>query len=98
MLFVTDAPIIEQEQTFIHTREDDETEVVCNIHASPKADVTWYKNGFLMTEKEGIFTVRGNRHTLLLTGIRESTFGTYTCRAKNIFGSDERTTEVSGKI
>ena len=96
-LFI-DAPTIEQEQTFIHTRENDESEVVCVVHASPKADIVWFKNGKALTKEEGIFSQRGNRHTLLLPGIKGSTFGTYTCRASNKFGSDERTTEVSGNL
>ena len=37
--------MVEQEQTYIHTRENDETEVTCIVHSSPKATVTWYKNG-----------------------------------------------------
>ena len=47
---------------------------------------------------QGIVSQRKNRHTLLLPGIKESTFGVYTCRATNKFGSDERTTEVSGEF
>ena len=91
-----DAPQIEQEQTFIHTNEYDETEVICIVHASPKAEVTWFKNGAEMSDNQGIVTSRGNRHTLILPGIKTSTFGQYKCKATNKFGSDEKTTEVSG--
>ena len=45
LLFVADAPEIEQEETFIHTGEGDETEVICVVHSSPKADVSWFKVG-----------------------------------------------------
>ena len=38
-----DQPEIEQEETFIHTQEGDETEVICVVHASPKAEVKWFK-------------------------------------------------------
>ena len=41
--FFTDQPEIEQEETFIHTQEGDETEVICVVHSSPKADVKWFK-------------------------------------------------------
>lgn len=95
-LDVQHAPLVEQEQTFIHTRENDETEVVCIVHSSPKAKVEWFKNGQLLKSGEGIVSHRNNRHTLLLPGITQSTFGTYSCRATNKFGSDERTTQVSG--
>ena len=47
-LSVSDAPEIEQEETFIHTGEGDETEVICVVHSSPKADVSWFKVGALI--------------------------------------------------
>ncbi len=43
--YFPDSPEIEQEETFIHTGEGDETEVICVVHSSPKADVQWYKDG-----------------------------------------------------
>ena len=43
LLCISDAPEIEQEETFIHTGEGDETEVICVVHSSPKADVSWFK-------------------------------------------------------
>ncbi len=46
--------------------------------------------------RQGIFSRVHNRHTLLLPGIKSSTYGVYTCRAENKFGADESTTEVSG--
>ena len=39
------APEIEQQETFIHTREGDEVEVTCIVHAHPPATVEWYMNG-----------------------------------------------------
>ena len=38
-LIFLDRPIVEQEQTFIHTSGTDRMEVVCTVHASPKAKV-----------------------------------------------------------
>ena len=41
-----DKPTIKVEETFIHTlKDDDTTEIVCIVHASPSATVTWMKNG-----------------------------------------------------
>ena len=42
---VLHAPEIEQQETFIHTREGDEVEVTCIVHAHPPATVEWYMNG-----------------------------------------------------
>lgn len=96
MLFHVDKPVVEQEQTYIHTKEYDETEVVCIVHSSPKAIVEWFKNGQRLQDKDVILSHHKNRHTLLLAGILDSTFGEYKCRATNKFGSDEKTTIVSG--
>lgn len=96
-LFIpADAPIVETEQTFIHTSENDETEVICTVHASPKAEVVWFKNGVALSKDQGVFTHRGSRHSIILPSIQESIFGVYKCKATNKFGSDEKTTEVSG--
>jgi len=97
ILDVQHPPVVETQQTFIHTSEEDETEVICTVHASPKAKVVWFKNDEIFTEKQGLFKHRGNRHSIILTGIEESIFGVYKCKATNEFGSDEATTEVSGK-
>ncbi len=43
---------MEQEQTYIHTREHNETEVTCVVHASPRATVRWYRNGERMTREQ----------------------------------------------
>ena len=51
----SDEPEVETQQTFIHTAETDETEVICTVHASPKAQVVWYKNGVELSEKQALF-------------------------------------------
>ena len=92
----SDPPEVETEQTFIHTTENDETEVICTVHASPKAEVVWFKDGEIIGEKQALFKHLGNRHSIILTGINEPIYGVYKCKATNKFGSDEATTEVSG--
>ena len=92
----SDAPEVETQQTFIHTTKTEETEVICTVHASPKAEVVWFKDGEVFEGKQGIFAHRGNRHSIILTGINEPIYGVYKCKATNKFGSDEATTEVSG--
>eukprot|EP00090_Calanus_glacialis_P024545 TRINITY_DN3816_c0_g1_i1.p1 TRINITY_DN3816_c0_g1~~TRINITY_DN3816_c0_g1_i1.p1 ORF type:complete len:511 (-),score=71.37 TRINITY_DN3816_c0_g1_i1:374-1906(-) len=97
-LDVQHKPEIEQEETFIHSRDGDEVEITCTIHASPLADVEWYKNGQLLDLKNNVITKRGNRHSLLLQKIGETdTHGKYQCRAVNQFGEAMALTEVSGK-
>jgi len=97
-LDVQHKPEIEQEETFIHSRDGDEVEITCTIHASPLAEVEWYKNGQLLDPKKNVITKRGNRHSLLLQKIGETdTHGKYQCRAVNQFGEAMALTEVSGK-
>jgi len=95
-------PTIEMQQTFIHTKETDETEIVCVVHASPRAKVEWFKNGQKMGDddnKWGITSKIGNHHSLTLPPklLDESKFGVYTCKATNKYGTDEKMVEVSGK-
>ena len=47
-----DKPSIDLQQTFIHTKETDETEIVCVVHASPRATVEWLKDGQKMGDGE----------------------------------------------
>lgn len=96
-LDVQHKPTVEQEQTFIHTGAGDQTEVVCVVHASPHATVTWLKNGQAVDTAANVINQRGNKHSLTLVDINKEMFGQYTCRATNSLGSAEKTTEISGK-
>lgn len=92
------APEIEQEETFLHTREGAEVEVTCTVHAAPLATVEWYMNGRLLDPSTSVISNRGNRHTLYITGIGSTaTHGKYMCRAVNPLGEASKTTEVSGR-
>jgi len=96
-LDVQHKPEIEQEETFIHTGEGDQTEVICIIHSSPHAEVSWFKDGLPLDQTNHVINQRGNRHTLTIAQVDSSKFGQYTCKASNQYGEDEKTTEVSGK-
>lgn len=102
ILDVHHKPSIELQQTFIHTKETDETEIVCVVHASPRATVEWLKDGQKMGDGEnkwGITSNIKNKHSLMLPAdlLERSKFGVYTCRATNKYGTDEKMVEVSGK-
>ena len=71
-LDVQHKPEIEQEETFIHSRDGDEVQITCTIHASPKAVVEWYKNGQLLDDSKWVIESRLNKHTLHLQKIGES--------------------------
>ena len=73
---------------------------MCTVHSSPRAKVTWTKDGqTLETDSPKIvFNQEANKHSLILKKINVDTFGKYTCEAKNEFGMDRSSIEVSGML
>ena len=68
------------------------------VHASPPAEVEWYRNGQLLEADKTVIQKRNNRHSLLLQQVgRVDSYGKYQCRAKNSLGEAMALTEVSGK-
>ncbi|KAK6623748.1 hypothetical protein RUM43_009601 [Polyplax serrata] len=97
MLFISDAPEIEIEEETVTTAVGLQPEITCTVHAEPKANVTWYKNGDIVTKKNRISTtVVNNKYTLQITKMNEDDFGSYTCHAKNELGSKQKAIILSG--
>ena len=48
MITLTDAPKVEEVATEIFTGLDMEEEIVCTVHSSPSAEVTWTKDGQIL--------------------------------------------------
>lgn len=94
--FFPDAPEIENEAAYIHTSEGDNIEVICIVHSSPRAEVTWYKDGQVLEPTSHVIDHRGNRHTLTIPNVDQNLFGTYSCKAQNQYGEDKKTTVVTG--
>ena len=80
----------------IHTSSGDQEELVCIVHSSPHATVTWLKNGQPIDTATNVISQRGNKHSLTLVDINEDMFGQYTCRATNKLGTVEKSTQISG--
>jgi len=90
------SPEVEVEEYFIHATETNKVELVCNVHAHPQATVVWMKNSVELTGDDATLGRVGHRHTLTIPSIKDSDFGNYTCRAKNIHGESYKVLEVSG--
>lgn len=92
------APEIELSEMFIHTREGEEkTELVCNVHAHPAPQVIWERNGQKIIDNSRVKQSNiGSRHTLVITSVQRSDFGSYSCRASNNLGTQHRVIELSG--
>ena len=70
---------------------------MCTVHSLQRAQVTWTKDGqTLENSPDLVFGQEENKHSLTLKKISADTFGKYTCEAKNDFGMDRSSIEVSG--
>jgi len=98
-LEVHHAPKVETLDTELYTGLHLEEEIVCTVHSSPRATVTWTRNGKTLetNSPDLVFGQEANKHSLSLKRINSDTFGEYTCEAKNEFGMDRSSIEVSGK-
>merc|ERR1711892_1193337 len=98
-LEVHHAPKVEALDTTLYTGINLEEVIVCTVHSSPRAEVTWTKDGQTLEtdSQEIVFNQEANKHSLILKKINVDTFGKYTCEAKNEFGMDRSSIEVSGK-
>jgi len=83
-------PEITGEQSYIQDGLEGiiKLELVCIVHASPKATVSWYKNGRLVQPSERILIEKISRkHLFTIKNLDEiQDAGTYTCHAKNSLG------------
>lgn len=95
-LDVNYAPEVEVEEYFIHARESSKVELVCLVHAQPKATIHWFKNSVQLTEDNVTLEKIGHKNTLTIPSLSHSDYGNYTCRAKNIHGESSKVLEVSG--
>ena len=77
-------------------RESSKVELVCLVHAQPKATIHWFKNSVQLTEDNVTLEKIGHKNTLTIPSLSHSDYGNYTCRAKNIHGESSKVLEVSG--
>lgn len=97
--------------TTVHTKLGAEVQLECLVTSQPQANVHWFRHGIpvmiggrigrqdsltLHNSSEDQYTVR-SKHYLIVKNMRESDFGTYTCRAENNVGTNISTIEVTGR-
>lgn len=93
---VMHAPEIIMEQNYIENSASVKLELVCIVHASPKATVTWHKNGeeVIVDDRTSISHI-GRKHLLVIEGVtEEQDKGHYTCHAANSLGDSKGNVEV----
>jgi len=92
------APEIDVEDVVIETKYGEEEEIVCTIHASPHATLTWKKDGVTVDTQSSntMISRKHNHHKLTILAVDENTMGNYTCLANNSMGEEMKTVEVTG--
>ena len=83
----------------IHTSLGDEEEIVCNVHATPHAEVSWLKDGKTIdrTTSNVLINQKHSRHSLTLLNIDERSVGQYQCKAINNMGEDTKFVKITGR-
>ena len=97
----SDPPEITGEQAYIQENEGIKLELVCIVHASPRANVSWYKNGHLLQHSEGRITIEklSRKYVLAIRNLDETRdAGTYSCHAVNGLGEYRENFHVQGKF
>ena len=88
VLDVKYAPDIEIDKEFIDAVENEDIEIICFIDASPKANVTWFKDSIEIIEDEKKFTHNGDNYALFIPSLSFSDSGSYACQAWNSEGKN----------
>jgi len=97
-LEVHHAPHVEALSSQLFTGSGREEKLLCTVHSSPKAVVTWTRNGEpVERDSEGlVIESQGNRHSLTVLSVEKKYLGVYACHAANAYGADSKKIEVSG--
>jgi len=97
-LEVHHAPHVEALSSQLFTGSGREEKLLCTVHSSPKAVVTWTRNGEPVDRDSGglVIESQGNRHSLTVLSVEEGHLGVYACHAANAYGADSKKIEVSG--
>ncbi|CAG0913474.1 unnamed protein product [Notodromas monacha] len=93
-------PIIKVEKQWIHSGENNQAELTCEISAQPRPIVQWLKDGVELDQETPHWTQSpadgSDIYTLELKNLKREHFGTYECQAVNDLGTDSKTIELSG--
>jgi len=90
-------PEIQVQEVFVHTNTGKDVEIVCNVHGEPKPSVTWKKDGQLVKQDSRLqLTNIHSKHTLTISQVERSDFGSYSCQASSSSGSTQQDIQISG--
>jgi len=97
-LEITYEPEVEVDETILSMTEGYDVELVCVVHAEPRAHVTWFDNDNKPIEESNRLkqSSSGSRHVLSIDNVSKSDFGVYTCSATNNHGTHSKTIQFTG--
>jgi len=92
------SPEVRAEEGEVNTGVGHQAILVCQVHASPEAEVTWYRNTMLLENDNRMYREKiGSKHTLTIHQVREEEFTSYHCKASNSLGHHSVKITISGK-
>ena len=82
----------------MHTGLEVESRLTCNVHAHPRAKVTWFKDQEEVLPKKGSIEIKVNRtrHILEILHTKKEHLGNYMCVAENKLGRAEKIISLTG--
>jgi hypothetical protein len=92
-LNVSAGPVFVEEPQNKGTLRDKETRFECIVKSNPKPTVSWYFNEKELTVKDGVRIekdISKDKYSLVIPKTTDKNVGTYTVKAVNEFGSEER--------
>ena len=85
----------EQSDTPITVTEGGEVSLDVAINGKPKPDVKWYKDERILRESSRLdIKARGDKHSVVILGIKPEDSGVYKCEAKSKMGTSTRAFDV----
>lgn len=89
--------VVAEEQT-VFTGVGHQAVLVCEVHASPHAEVVWYRGTLVLEPDNRMYREDvGTRRSLVIHHVREEEFSVYRCQASNNMGSSSASIQISGK-
>ncbi|XP_073909095.1 hemicentin-2 isoform X2 [Castor canadensis] len=86
--------IIGQNSEQVTTILNSSVTLTCEVHAHPSPEVTWYKDGQVLSLGKEIFLLPGTQ-TLQLARAQLADAGTYLCEALSAAGRDQKVVQLS---
>ena len=79
----------------INVTEGGEVTLDVTVAGKPKPDVKWYKDDRILRESNRLdIKARGDKHSVVILGIKADDSGVYKCQARSKMGTVSRTFHV----